>query len=233
MTSLWYPPILAYHRVVPAGGSETPTLTPESFRRQVEILATRWHPISLSALAGWLEGKQHLPPRAVAITFDDGTEDTFTHAFPVLGRFQVPATVFLIVGSIGHPGYLSWEQIHQMRREGFSFGSHGLTHDYLPSLPLERARRSLADSLRVLHENRVVAEFASYPAGGFTPEIAAAAREAGYRAACTTNRGLHRFPADRWALRRITMHEDAGSALGMWIRCSGYYGLNRRLRPPC
>lgn len=232
MTPLWYPPILAYHRIFSAGGSETPTLTPEDFRRQVEILATRWHPIPLSALAGWLEGKARLPAKAVVITFDDGTEDAFHYAYPILARRQVPATVFLIAGSVGHPGYLTWDHIHQMRREGFTFGSHGLTHDYLPSLSLEQARRSLAESFILLKKNGVQPEFLSYPAGGFTPEIAALAREAGYRAACTTNRGVRRFPVDRWALRRITMHESAGSPAAMWLRCSGYYGLNRRLRPP-
>ena len=228
----WYPPVLTYHRVLPGGGSDTPTLTPDGFRRQVEILATRWHPIPLANLVGWLEGKQRLPPKAVVITFDDGTEDTFTYAYPILARYQVPATVFLIVGSIGHPGYLNWEQVQQMRREGLSFGSHGLTHDYLPSLPLEQARQSLAESLRVLRKNGVPTEFASYPAGGFTPEIAAAAREEGYRAVCTTNRGLRRLPVDRWALRRITAHESAGSPAGMWLHCCGYYGLNRKPRPP-
>lgn len=229
---LWYPPILAYHRILPGGGAESPTLTPEGFRRQVEILATRWRPIPLSTLVSWLEGKTRLPAKAVVLTFDDGTDDTFTYAYPILARYQVPATVFLIVGSIGEPGYLEWEQIHQMRREGFTFGSHGLTHDYLPSLPPEKARRSLAESLQTLRRHKVPAEFASYPAGGFTPEIAAIAREEGYRAACTTNRGLGRFPIDRWALRRVTAHESAGSQAGMWLHCCGYYGLNRRLRPP-
>ncbi len=232
MTSLWYPPILAYHRILPSGGRDSPTLTPESFRQQVQILATRWRPVPLSALVSWLEGKARLPARAVAITFDDGTDDTFTYAYPILARHQVPATVFLIVGSVGRPGYLTWEQVRRMRRDGFGFGSHGLTHDYLPALPPEQARISLSESLRALRENGVPAEFASYPAGGFTPEIAATAREEGCRAAFTTNRGLRRFPIDRWALRRITMHESAGSPTGMWLRCSGYYGLNRRLRPP-
>ena len=230
---LWYPPVLTYHRILSETAPDSPTLTPEGFRRQVEILATHWHPIPLAALVSWLEGKGRLPAKAVVLTFDDGTDDTFTYAYPILGRYQIPATVFLIAGSVGQPGYLTWDQVRQMQRERYTFGSHGMTHDYLPSLSLEQARKSLADSLRVLRKNGVPTEFASYPAGGFTPEIAAIAREEGYRAACTTNRGLRRLPVNRWAIRRIAMHENAGSPAGMWLCCCGYYGLNRRPRSAC
>lgn len=228
----WYPPILGYHRVLPSGGADTPTLTPESFRRQAEIIAARWRPISLATLVDSLEGKCRLKPRSVVVTFDDGTDDTFHHAYPILARLRVPATVFLIAGSIGQPDYLNWEQIKQMSGEGFTFGSHGLTHDYLPSLPLEQARRSLAEARKLLKKNGLAADLLSYPAGGFTPDIQGIAREEGYRAACTTNRGLRRLPIDRWALRRVTAHESAGSPAGMWLHCCGWYGINRKPRPP-
>lgn len=228
----WYPPVLTYHRVLPEAAADSPTLTPESFRRQVELLATRWRPVTLSTLVGSLEGKSRLPKKAVVLTFDDGTDDTFDYAYPILGRHQVPATVFLIVGSIGKPGYLTWDQVRRMQKEGFTFGSHGMTHDYLPSLTLEQARRSLADSLKVLRKNGVPAEFASYPAGGYTPDIQGIVREEGCRAACTTNRGLRRLPVDRFAIRRVTMHESAGSPAGMWLCCSGWHGINRKLRSP-
>lgn len=231
---LWYPPILTYHRVHPTPDSKTPTLSPEIFARQMAILASRWRPISLRTLVQHLEENRPLPHRSVGVTFDDGTEDIFTYAFPALQKYGVPATLFLIAGNIGQPGFLNRDQIQAMRGSLIEFGSHGLTHEYLPHLPLARAEESLSISQALIRQvTEAPVEFLSYPAGGYTPELIRVARALGYRAACTTNRGSCRFPLDRWAIRRISMHGRTCSRLGLWIRCSGYYGLNRRLRPPC
>ena len=228
----WYPPILAYHRVHPQPATDTPTLSPEVFRRQMRILSTRWKPIPLSDLVLCLETKKPLPPRAVVVTFDDGTEDNFIHAFPILLENRIPATVFMIADNIDKPGSLNTEQILKMHRGGIHFGSHTSHHAYLPSLPIERVREELTGSKNFLQKLGLDPDFLSYPGGGFTPEIIRAVQEAGYRGACTTNRGIRRFPTDRWALRRITMHGNSSSALGIWLRCCGFYGLNRWLRAP-
>lgn len=229
--NLWYPPILVYHGVHPEHRSDTPSLLPQEFDRQMALIDERWRPIGFSQwIARWEKGL--LPRRSLVVTFDDGTEDTFTQAFPILARYRIPATVFLIAGHIDKPGSLSSEQIRTMAREGISFGSHTVHHAYLPSLPPAQIHEELAESKRRIEGLGLPVEFLSYPAGGFTPAIAKVAQEAGYRAACTTNRGFQRQPVDRWALRRISMHPSASSAFGIQLRCSGYYGLNRRLRPP-
>ena len=232
MTPLFgYPPVLAYHRVHPETTRKTPTVSPSAFEKQMEILARRWDPVPLSAVFESLAGKP-LPRRAVAVTFDDGTDDNFTYAFPALARCRIPATVFLIAGQIGRPGFLSEEQIRQMAGARISFGSHGLDHEYLPSLAKPDLERTLSDSKRIIESLGVPAEFVSYPGGGFNAEVIEAARRAGYAGGCTTNRGFRRFPPDRWALRRITLHDNAASPAGIWLRCCGLYGINRSLRAP-
>ncbi len=230
---LWYPPILAYHRVLPTPDTTTPTVSVEVFEEQMNALRRRWNPIPLEQLVHALETDDPIPERAVVVTFDDGTEDTFTHALPVMKKYRIPATVFSIASNIGQPGSLNPDQIQTMQAEGITFGSHTLSHAYLPEMPLSRAEEALSSSQALIA--RVTGkpvELLSYPAGGFTPEILKVVRLFGYRAACTTNRGFKRFPIDRWALRRITMHSGGKSPFGMWVRCSGYYGLNRRLRNP-
>jgi len=229
---LWYPPILAYHRVHPDGATDTPTISPEIFGQQMAILAERWKPVPLLDLVIRLEEGQPFDRREVAVTFDDGTEDNFTHAYPVLKQHRVPATIFLITENIGQPGFLSKTQIAEMADQGTTFGSHTLHHAYLPKLPMDCVREELVESRRKLQGMGLAADLMSYPAGGFSQEIAHAVQEAGYRAACTTNRGLQRFPVDRWALRRNTMHANATTPFGLWLRCCGWYGLNRRLRSP-
>ena len=229
---LWHPPILAYHRVHPDGATDTPTIRPEIFEKQMAMLAQRWKPVTLLDLVIRMEEDQPFDRREVAVTFDDGTEDNFTHAYPILKRHRVPATIFMITDNIGRPGFLNKNQIAEMAEQGITFGSHTEHHAYLPKLPIDRVREELIGSRKKLQALGLAAELFSYPAGGFSKEIAQAAQDAGYRSACTTNRGFQRFPVDRWALRRITMHANATTALGIWLRCCGFYGLNRRLRSP-
>ena len=231
-TLWWYPPILAYHRIHPDADPKTPTITPEAFEKQMAILAQRWRPVPLSAIVESLDGGKPLPARAVAVTFDDGTEDNFIPACPILLRYRIPATIFLITGQIGQPGYLSADQIRQMAESGISFGSHGVDHEYLPSLAQAELERVLVESKRAIEALGLPVEFVSYPGGGYTAAVMSAARRCGYRGACATNRGFQRFPPDRWALRRITMHEKTVTPAGMWLCCCGYYGINRRLRAP-
>ncbi len=230
--NLWYPPILAYHRVHPTLGFDSPTIPPEIFEKQMAILAKRWKPMTLLDLVRRLEKNRPLDRREVAVTFDDGTEDNFTCAYPILARYKIPATIFIITDNIGRAGSLGEGQIRQMTKDGIVFGSHAAHHAYLPKLPMDRVRTELTESRKKLQEMGLAADLFSYPAGGFSREIAQAVREAGYRAACTTNRGFRHFPIDRWALRRITMHANVAHPLGIWLRCCGYYGLNRRLRFP-
>lgn len=229
---LWYPPILSYHRIHPDRGKETPTLTPEHFERQMALIAQGWHPISLSMLVESLEDNRRLPSRAVVVTFDDGTDDFWTYAVPILRRYRIPATLFMIAGNVGRCGFLSIDQLKAIADLGIAVGSHTLHHDYLPSLPLAKVEESLSVSKERLAQWVGSVEFLSYPAGGYTPEIVAIVRAMGYRAACTTNRGTRRVPADRWALRRITAHERMSARWFMELCLSGYYGLNRRLRSP-
>jgi peptidoglycan/xylan/chitin deacetylase (PgdA/CDA1 family) len=61
----------------------------------------------LLAAAEWRE----VPPRAVAVTFDDGYEDTFTHAFPIVRRYEIPVTVYLATGLIGRDGSMFNDRI--------------------------------------------------------------------------------------------------------------------------
>jgi len=100
--------ILAYHRVIDMGPEDEFPFDPElvsagieDFRWQMRTLAERCTPIALSEAARRLASGEPLPPRAVAVTFDDGHRDNHTHAFPILRETAVPATIFLSTAYIG------------------------------------------------------------------------------------------------------------------------------------
>ena len=98
--------ILCYHRVGTEGLPLFSTLPPEVFEAQMRFLRQHYRLVSLAQLCAEL----HDPAasgQAVAVTFDDGYVDTYRNAFPLLRKYEVPATVFLIVGSI-ESGEVAW-----------------------------------------------------------------------------------------------------------------------------
>lgn len=95
------PVILLYHRV--ADLPQDPqclAVTPENFDRQMALLRTLAQPVPLTELATGLR-KRNVPPRAIAVTFDDGYEDNLLHALPILRRYGIPATVFVTADRVG------------------------------------------------------------------------------------------------------------------------------------
>ena len=70
------------------------------FERQMELIARRYHAVSMDDVVLFLKGEKSLPPRAVAITFDDGYKDNFRFAAPILNRFGIPGTFYALVDSV-------------------------------------------------------------------------------------------------------------------------------------
>lgn len=71
------------------------------FARHLAFLTSAYRIVSLADAVRWLRGEGALPERALAITFDDGFHSFYSDVFPVLQRFQSPATVFLTTGYLG------------------------------------------------------------------------------------------------------------------------------------
>lgn len=230
----WTMPILTYHRVGEPKGDHVPTVSPETFEWQLRFLARhRFRVLELGDVVDAAAQGRALDRRTLAITFDDGYEETFSVAAPFLQRFGFHATIFVAPREIGAPGFMTWEQVRTLAQDGVRVGSHTMSHTYLPLAPRETLAYELAESKRVLEEHLGQSVlWLSYPIGGFTPAIQRLTREAGYRAACTTNRGVSKTTQDLFALRRIKMTERDRSALLMWVKLSGYYDLFRRLEQP-
>ena len=232
----YYPPILGYHRVGTFKNDHVPTVSPEVFDRHLAFLTrSGYRIVSLKELAECAERCRACPRRSVAITFDDGYEEMYSVVRPLLKRFGVPATVFVSTEEVGGQGFLTWEQTVEMAREGATIGSHTMHHRYLPLVTGEQLVQELVGSKQVIerHLGHPV-EFLSYPVGGFTPEVQRLARQAGYRAACTTNRLSPSQGAglDRFALRRVKVTERDCNLWLFRAKISGYYDLFRQLRQP-
>ena len=230
---LYYTPILGYHRIGVSTGTHVPTVSAASFERQLRWL-WRWkyQVVDLDEIVAAHERGGPMPRRTTVITFDDGYEETCTIAWPLLKKFGFPATVFVTPGEVGLPGFATWEQVRTMANSGMTIGSHTMHHSYLPLVPAEQLPEELAGSKTVIEERiQRPISFLSYPVGGFTPEAKRLAQEAGYRAACTTNRAVS-ISMDRFALRRIKMTDRDAHPLPLRVKLSGYYDMFRRLKRP-
>lgn len=98
--------VLMYHRVLADRDSEQVFVQPgmyvlaETFHRQAAFLKDNFKIVSLKEMAERIKNGRNIS-RCCALTFDDGWKDNFYHAFPVLEKFSLPATIFLATGFVG------------------------------------------------------------------------------------------------------------------------------------
>jgi len=149
----------------------------------------------------------------VCITFDDGFASLYTHAFPILKKYDIRVTVFLITGRMGglftnSEGFnfdlLGLQQISEMKNSGLiEFMPHSHTHSILTSLSLADVKQELENSRGVIQDliGRTPEIFA-YPKGKFTADIARMTREEGFLAAFSIRPGLVQNDEDLFALPR-------------------------------
>jgi peptidoglycan/xylan/chitin deacetylase (PgdA/CDA1 family) len=188
--------ILVYHTIddVNAATACAETISPERFEQQLRWLSRRRHVVSLEATLTRSQRES-----LVAITFDDGYRDNLTVALPVLERFRLPMTVFVVAGFVGTDGYLSKDELREISRHPLvTIGAHGLWHRDFNSLSTEDARHELTESRRYLEEiigKRV--DLMAWPYGECNPELERLSGECGYRASWSVWKG-NNGPHSRW-----------------------------------
>ncbi|NEN86090.1 polysaccharide deacetylase family protein [Paenibacillus elgii] len=129
--------VLEYHHIDPEASAYT--ITPEAFKQHLLALkANHYNVISMEDFIEFLEGRRSLPSDAVVLTFDDGYESFYKYAYPILKEQNMVATNFIIVNYLGtDPGtpFLNWNEIQEMKNDGFSFYSHTYNaHDFAADL---------------------------------------------------------------------------------------------------
>ena len=223
-------PIMMYHHISEKDFGPD-SVTPENFRWHMEYLKKkRYRVIGVEELVEKMARGERIPKKTVALAFDDGYRDNYTYAFPILKEFQYPAIFFVAPGSLAVNGFMSWDQIREIKSAGFTFGSHGMNQIYLPSLSSEKLRQEIFESKRALEkELGVKVDYFAYPVGGFTDEVKTLAKQAGYKAAFSTNRGQDRFNRDLYAINRVRFSNADNTTLILWMKLSGY---NNRFRKP-
>lgn len=100
--------VLTYHRIVDVKDEQTYpfdveliSASTDDFRWQMEYVQRHFNPVSFSQVIRFLDGQETLPRRPIIVTIDDGFDDIYENAFPILKSLGVHATVFISTGYIG------------------------------------------------------------------------------------------------------------------------------------
>lgn len=222
--SSWEIPILIYHSI----GSncvENQPLPLGLFKRHLDFFKeNKYNVISLYKLIEMIRERKKVITPTVSLTFDDGYEDSFSVAYPMLKEYGFPAAIFVIVNKVGQKGYLNFDQINKMVTEGLiTVGSHTMNHNHLLHLKEENIVYEIEESKNILENNlgcRI--DFFAYPWGGFSPCIQTMLKNAGYKAAFTTNMRINKNPSQEtsYAIKRMTVARG-DSSLRFLVKVSG------------
>ncbi len=217
MRAVQHPVILTYHSI--AEGRSPLETPPALFAEQMAWLQSNARVVPLEALVTALTRREPLPERAVVLTFDDGFQDFYFVAAPILRRLGFAATVFLPTAFCGRtnswPGQpkwvreqplMGWNQVCELAEQGFRFGAHSVTHPVLTELPAADAEREIVGSRQEIEArtgNHI--EFFCYPYGRWNPCVREIV-ERNYRGACSTGAGEVDRGSDPFALPRVDAH---------------------------
>jgi peptidoglycan/xylan/chitin deacetylase (PgdA/CDA1 family) len=209
-------PVLAYHVVGdPPPGAPQPGLyvSVADFRAQLDWLARHgYHPVTMDALwRHWTRGAP-LPPRPIALTFDDGYPEQVDVVRPLLRARRWPASLNL------HIGNLTPARVRTLIAAGWEVDAHTFTHRDLTTLGPNDLRREVAGSRRWIQ--RVFGQpvrFFCYPSNRYDATVIAAVKAAGYYGAETEN-PIPASPGDRFTLGRYEI-----------LRTDGVTGLAAKL----
>ena len=196
--------VLNYHKVDDTFISLA--VRPDDFDKQMQYLSDNgYNTITPDELYDSLAGNKELPENPVLITFDDGYEDNYTNAYPILKKYGFKGTIFVISSFLGkNKNYITWDQAREMDADGINIESHTVDHKSMTDLTDDELREELVASKKKIEEELGhPIGYMAYPTGTYNLHIAQLVKEAGYKAAFTIKYGNVDKASNIYALERV------------------------------
>ena len=203
-------PILMYHAVHVMDPSEAYNanliVDPDLFEAQIKALSKAGYYFLTPEEAYKAFTENALPAKKVVwLTFDDGNEDFYTIAYPILKKYKAKATNNIITGFVkkGNAGNLTVKQMKEMMAHGMSFQSHTVNHPDLSTTDKATQKVELTDSIDFL-ENKLNTKVntIAYPSGRYNQTTLDLAKKT-YKLGLTTNEGLASAKDGLLSLNRV------------------------------
>ena len=202
-------PIFLYHHIVKEESEiqyDYMQTTEKTFEEQIRGLENLgYHFISYQDLIDYNNGQKKLHKKSCVLTFDDGCKDIYTNAYPILQKYNIPFTMFVVTNAVGADGCASWEELKEMQDSGLALiASHSTNHSEFNKLSVEETLENVDSSYKALEENlgEQKTKIFTYPYGLYSQEQLEPLKEEGYVINLTDNKinkskdlnlyGLHR-----------------------------------------
>jgi peptidoglycan/xylan/chitin deacetylase (PgdA/CDA1 family) len=210
-------PILTYHRFTEDCNS--PLCVPKRlFKLQMRYLKENgYRVITPEELLAFLEYRNGLPKKSVLITMDDGYRSAYDVAYPILKEYGFTATLCIYTSFVGVSKIaITWDQLREMKANGFTIGSHTIYHSDLTRPQEEetepefiaRMEEEIQGSKKIIDKKLGQDTYIlAYPYGHYDQRSINVARQAGYRIAMSVRRGGNPFFANPLSLRRDQIFE--------------------------
>ncbi len=205
-------PILMYHYIsVPPADSDKYrvdlSVSPDNFRQQMTWLKQKGYTtITPDDLYEALRHGRKLPDLPVLLTFDDGYEDAYTNALPILSEFGFIGTFNIVTGWLdeGKDGYLSWPQVNEMAQKGMAIQSHSRQHNDMRNRDHDwLVYQILGPEESIEAHTGVRPRFFTYPSGQYDDTVLRELDGAGVLAAFTENDGVFAYSDNMLRLPRV------------------------------
>lgn len=216
-------PILMYHyirrppsiRVDPLGYRLS--VAPEDFQAQMDWLyAHHYHPVNFDQIRAYFAGVRPLPARPVVITLDDGYQDLYSAAFPILAAHGFTAVAYVVSGFVDRWAYVTRPEVLQMDHAGIEIASHTVDHADLARASYGTATYQLVQSKRWLESllGHPVSDFA-YPSGKYNLVTIQLLSQVGYDTAVIEDGSSMHSRANRYLWGRVRV--GGGESLADFI----------------
>ena len=223
--------VLMYHHILPKEGFITSSI--EQFEKQMRFLYNNgYKTLTSDEFYRYKKGSFKAPKKSVFITFDDGWRDNAVYAYPILKRYSLRATIFLVTNWINKASekkeefeplshseckkivptnpnkvVMSWDDVEDISNV-FDFHSHTATHRdfYFEKLSWQEDLYTSKETIkkRLGFEDKHLC----WPRGGFDEELVKLAQKTGYEILYTTKRGVNLPDNDLLYIKRLAVKKD-------------------------
>lgn len=175
-------PVLMYHSISEEAGNNL-CVPPALFDSEMAWLKQNGYTaLSMDELYAHISAHTPLPDKVVVITLDDGYFDNYTNAYPILKKYGLKATVFMISGKIGTSNYMVDSQLKEMSQNGVDIEDHTVTHGYLSKMTYSQQLAELKDSQTAISQiTGKPVNYVAYPYGDYNANTLRAAQTLGYK----------------------------------------------------
>lgn len=206
--------IAMYHRVGEEAVFPSTSVSKEQFEGHMTLLESGPYRVwPLEKIAEALSKKEKLPDRTVALTFDDAYLSVYETVWPRLKAAGFPFTVFVSTKSIdsGAEGFMSWDQLREMKAAGVSIGNHTRTHLHMAAAGKDRNRAEIRHTReRLKKELALTSKLFAYPYGEMSSAVRELVIAEGFLVAFGQHSGVAHPSDDLFFLPRFAFNQRYG-----------------------